>query len=63
MVEGGSPGNFERIKSLVHEDRVTFSRLMEILTNATIDYFHAQIDAGVDAIQVFDSWGSGCSWV
>ena len=32
-------GNFERIQSLVHEDRVTFSRLMEILTNATIDYF------------------------
>ncbi len=65
MVEGGSPGNFERIKSLVHEDRVTFSRLMEILTNATIDYFHTQIEAGVDAIQIFDSWGSaapGCDY-
>lgn len=58
MVEGGSPGNFERIKALVHEDPDTFDKLMEKLTAATIEYFHAQVDAGVDAIQIFDSWGS-----
>ncbi len=58
MVEGGSPGNFERIKSLVHQEPGTFDRLMETLTTATIEYFHAQADAGADAIQIFDSWGS-----
>jgi len=58
MVEGGSPGNFERIKSMVHEQPETFEKLMEKLTVATIDYFGSQIDAGVDAIQIFDSWGS-----
>jgi uroporphyrinogen decarboxylase len=58
MVEGGSPGNFERIKAMVHESGVTFNDLMEKLTAATIDYFNMQVDAGVDAIQIFDSWGS-----
>ncbi|MBT5691633.1 MAG: uroporphyrinogen decarboxylase [Opitutae bacterium] len=58
MVEGGSPGNFERIKAMVHESAATFNDLMEKLTTATIDYFNMQVDAGVDAIQIFDSWGS-----
>jgi len=58
MLEGVSPGNYERIKSMVHEQPETFEKLMEKLTVATIDYFGSQIDAGVDAIQIFDSWGS-----
>ena len=57
MVEGGSPGNFERIKAMVYEDEPAFHELMEKLTEATIDYFLSQADAGVDAIQIFDSWG------
>ena len=58
MVEGGSPGNFKRIKALVHEAEDVFHDLMEKLTLATVDYFRMQADAGVDAIQIFDSWGS-----
>ena len=58
MVEGGSPGNFENIKAMVHQEPGTFEKLMEKLTTGTIEYFQSQIDAGVDAIQIFDSWGS-----
>jgi uroporphyrinogen decarboxylase len=61
MVEGGSPGNFERIKAMVYQEPNTFEMLMEKLTTGTIEYFQSQIDAGVDAIQIFDSWGSAAA--
>ena len=57
MVEGGSSDDFERIKLLFYTDRATFDALMEKLTGALIAYFKVQITAGVDAIQIFDSWG------
>lgn len=57
MVEGGSSDEFERIKMLFYTERATFDALMEKLTAAIIAYFKAQIAAGADAIQIFDSWG------
>ena len=57
MVEGGSSDEFERIKQLYYTDRQTFDALLEKLTESLIAYFKMQIDAGADAIQIFDSWG------
>lgn len=57
MVEGGSSDDFERIKFLFYTDRGLFDALLERLTRALIAYFKAQIEAGADAIQIFDSWG------
>ncbi len=57
MLEGGSADDFERSKSVFYSDRAFFNALMEKLTAALIDYFRMQIRAGVDAIQIFDSWG------
>jgi uroporphyrinogen decarboxylase len=57
MLEGGSADDFERSKSIFYSDRPFFDALMEKLTAALIDYFLLQIRAGVDAIQIFDSWG------
>lgn len=57
MVEGGSSDEFERIKQLYYTDRGTFDALLEKLTAALITYFKLQIEAGADAIQIFDSWG------
>lgn len=57
MVEGGSSEDFERIKQLFYTDRGTFDALLERITSALIEYFQMQIRAGVDAIQIFDSWG------
>ena len=57
MVEGGSSEDFDRIKTLFYTDRATFEALLEKLTAALIAYFRAQIAAGADAIQIFDSWG------
>ena len=57
MVEGGSSEDFAKVKSLFYGDRATFDLLLEKLTSALIAYFHMQIGAGADAIQIFDSWG------
>ena len=57
MVEGGSSKDFEQIKLLFYTDRPLFDALLEKLTTALIAYFKMQIEAGADAIQIFDSWG------
>jgi uroporphyrinogen decarboxylase len=57
MVEGGSSEHFGRVKELFYTDRETFDLLLEKLTQSLIAYFRMQIQAGADAIQIFDSWG------
>src|SRR5450432_753601 len=57
MLEGGSADDFERSKNIFYSDRPFFDALLSKLTAALIEYFQMQIRAGVDAIQIFDSWG------
>ena len=57
MVEGGSSRDNLRSRTLIHEKPALFETLLEKITLATIDYLHAQIDAGADALQLFDSQG------
>jgi uroporphyrinogen decarboxylase len=60
MVEGGNPGTGARIRALCEEDPALFIRLMEKITRTCGDYLEMQIEAGVDAVQIFDSWGGLC---
>jgi uroporphyrinogen decarboxylase len=60
MVEGGSSQDFRKIKALAFENPMLLERLLETLTEALMVYFDGMIDCGVDAIQIFDSWGSIC---
>jgi uroporphyrinogen decarboxylase len=57
MLEGGSSDDFARAKLLFYTDRPAFDALLEKLTAALVAYFQMQIEAGADAIQIFDSWG------
>ena len=57
MVEGGSSRDYRHAKELFFAHRDRFERLMEKITEATIEYFRLQIEAGADALQIFDSWG------
>jgi uroporphyrinogen decarboxylase len=57
MLEGGSSEDFARAKLLFYTDRTSFDALLEKLTAALVAYFQMQIEAGADAIQIFDSWG------
>lgn len=56
MVEGGSGSDFATIKRWAYSDPETFGRLVDAVADATVDYLVAQIDAGADAVQLFDSW-------
>ncbi len=60
MTEGGSPSAKPAVLGLFRNDRPLFNQLMAILTEACTDYLKMQIDAGADAIQIFDSWASLC---
>ncbi|BBM82842.1 uroporphyrinogen decarboxylase [Candidatus Uabimicrobium amorphum] len=57
MVEGGSSKNYSQIKTLFYLHPTLFNQLMEKLSDAVSDYLQMQIDAGVDCVQIFDSWG------
>jgi uroporphyrinogen decarboxylase len=57
MMEGGSAEKYTRALKLFHEDRKTFYSLAEKLTAAIAAYLQMQINAGVDALQIFDSHG------
>jgi uroporphyrinogen decarboxylase len=61
MVEGGSSKNFTKIKSLIYSNTRIYTSLMEKLLSATITYLDIQIDNGVEAIQLFDSWAGQLS--
>lgn len=56
MIEGGGSEDFLLAKSCFHGRRDLFERLLEILAEAVAEHLLAQIDAGVDAVQIFDSW-------
>jgi uroporphyrinogen decarboxylase len=60
MVEGGSAKDYVAIKQLAWGRPELFEKLMQKLTDAIVDYLHMQIDAGADALQIFDSWGAIC---
>ncbi|MGZ3525692.1 MAG: uroporphyrinogen decarboxylase [Thermodesulfobacteriota bacterium] len=59
IVEGGHSKNYILTKSLMYENRPTWDALMEKLSEMLIRYLNAQIRAGVQALQIFDSW-AGC---
>ena len=56
MVEGGGSKSWSKIRAMVHRPDSGLEQLLDHLADAVIDYLDMQIDAGVDAVQVFDSW-------
>lgn len=56
LVEGGPSKNHERTKSLMQSDPDTWHLLMEKITPTVTCFLQTQIAAGIDAMQLFDSW-------
>lgn len=56
LVEGGKSKAFETTKKLMYGEPEVWSTLMGKLAEVVRKYLHAQIDAGADAVQLFDSW-------
>ena len=61
LVEGGPSKLHERTKALMLGESATWHALMDVLTELTIGFLRVQLDAGVDAIQLFDSWAGTLS--
>lgn len=57
MVEGGSSSDFRTIKSLLYSRPDLLHRILQINADAIAAYLNAQIDAGVQAVMIFDTWG------
>ncbi|MEX0581294.1 MAG: uroporphyrinogen decarboxylase [Mycobacterium sp.] len=61
LVEGGPSKLHERTKTMMLAEPSTWHALMTSLTDLTIEFLRVQLDAGVDAIQLFDSWAGTLS--
>ena len=56
LIEGGPSKNHERTKALMHAEPETWHMLMRRLVPTIINFLQVQVDAGIDAMQLFDSW-------
>jgi uroporphyrinogen decarboxylase len=62
LVEGGSSKDFKATKLLMHNHPDIAHKLLAKIAKVTVDYLNLQIAAGVNAIQIFDSWALALSW-
>ena len=62
LVEGGSSKDFKKTKLLIHNQPEVAHRLLAKIAKVTADYLNLQIEAGVNAVQIFDSWALALSW-
>ncbi len=56
MIEGGSSRNYVETKTLMYRQPIAWQRLMDKLITVLTEYTLQQVEAGADAIQIFDSW-------
>ena len=57
MVEGRGSKTFSRIKGMLYSEPLLLHRLLDKLAQSVISYLNAQIAAGAQAVQIFDTWG------
>ncbi len=55
-IEGGPSKNYEKTKALMYTEPSAWHQLADFLAQSISDYLVAQIEAGVQAVQLFDSW-------
>lgn len=61
LVEGGPSRNHERTKALMYSDPQSWHALAGHLAQLTLTFLRVQVEAGVDAVQLFDSWAGALS--
>lgn len=57
MVEGGSSKSFQKVKSLMYEQPALMHLMLDKLAQSVAAYLNAQIEAGAQAVMLFDTWG------
>jgi len=61
MIEGGSSRDYARTKQMLYDKPEQLLLLLDKLVDSVIAYLNAQIKAGAQAVQIFDSWGGALS--
>ena len=56
MVNGRGSKDHRETKKYMYENNINFNTLIEIITNATIEYLSKQIHSGAEIVKIFDSW-------
>lgn len=62
LVEGGSSKDFKLTKLMINNHPELAHKLLSKIATVTADYLNLQIAAGVNAVQIFDSWALALSW-
>ncbi|MEQ1531852.1 MAG: uroporphyrinogen decarboxylase, partial [Methylococcales bacterium] len=57
MVEGGSSKSFQKVKSMLYEQPKLMHTMLDKLAQSVAAYLNAQIEAGAQAVMLFDTWG------
>ncbi|VUD64513.1 Uroporphyrinogen decarboxylase [Thalassocella blandensis] len=57
MIEGKSSRDFHRVKTFMYQQPNSMHQLLSILSKSVISYLNAQIMAGAQVVQIFDTWG------
>ncbi|MBU0558791.1 MAG: uroporphyrinogen decarboxylase [Bacteroidetes bacterium] len=57
MVEGNGSKSFCEVKKLINSDPKLAHKLLDKISDAVTDYLNAKLEAGCDAVQIFDTWG------
>jgi uroporphyrinogen decarboxylase len=61
MIEGGSSRDFRRTKTMLYDQPEVLHQLLLVLADSVAAYLNAQISAGAQAVQIFDTWGGALS--
>jgi len=61
MVEGGSSDDYAKVKTMMYKEPKLMHHILEVTAQTVTAYLNAQIEAGAQAVMIFDSWGGALS--
>ena len=57
LIEGNSTKQFSYVKDMLNINPTLLEKILKMITTVSIDYVNEQVDSGVDALMIFDTWG------
>ena len=57
LIEGNSTKKFSYVKDMLDTNPTLLEKILKMITTVSIDYVNEQVDSGVDALMIFDTWG------